>query len=358
MNALVFLAVLILAYIISTALLNRFALKGLVCTRTFSKPAFFEGDEGEMIEIVRNDRPMIVPWLRVESRISAFLRLGRQANLSSSDHTHYCSLFTLMPYQQIRRKHRVTFLRRGEYNLGNAALTAGDLFGLTAVCREQQMDVPVLVYPRLLSSAELPSPLSMIMNETVSRRHLLTDPFLVRGIRTYHPGDPVRDIHWPATARMEQTQIRLHDDAAQSRLLVVLNVQSSESQWSDHLADDERENAEYIISVAATLCMQALENGCSAGFAANMPVGKDTTPAFLLPGSGAETREKLLSAFARLKTVRALSFTTFLDTLNTCTDLTMIVLSCYDSEEIQLRLRRLRRNGCQVHLVLLKGGRS
>ena len=96
--------------------------------------------------------------------------------------------------------------------------------------------------------------------------------------------------------------------------------------------------AEYIISVAATLCMQALENGCSAGFAANMPVGKDTTPAFLPPGSGVETREKLLSAFARLKTVRALSFTTFLDTLNACTDLTMIVLSCYDSEEIQLRL--------------------
>ena len=358
MNALVFLVVLALAYVISTKLLEHFALQGLVITRSFSKPAFFAGDEGEMIEIVRNDRPIIIPWLRVESRVSPFLRLGRQANLSSSDHTHYCSLFTLMPYQQIRRKHRVTFLRRGEYNLGNAALTAGDLFGLTAVCHEQQMDAPVLVYPRLLSSAELPYPLSMIMNETVSRRYLLTDPFLIRGIRAYQPGDPVRDIHWPATARMGQAQLRLHDDAAQSRLFVVLNVQSSESQWSDRPTDIEQERIEYAISIAATLCMHALKNGCSAGFSANMPLGEDTKPVFLPPDSGAETREKLLSAFARLKMVRILSFTTFLDTLTACTDLEIIVLSCYDSEEIQLRLRRLRRNGCHVQLALLEGGES
>lgn len=358
MSVLVILITLAALYSLMGLLLTKFGLKGLLCTRSFSRPAVFEGEEGELVEVVRNDRPMLIPWLRMESSISPYLRLGRQDNVNISEARHYSSLFTLMPYQQIRRKHRVTFLRRGEYNLGNAALTAGDLFGLTAVCREQQMDAPVLVYPRLLDSAEFPYPLSLMMNEVISRRHLLTDPFLIRGIRAYQPGDPVRDIHWPATARMGQAQLRLHDDASQSRLLVVLNVQSSESQWSERLTDSEQEHIEYAISVAATLCMQALENGCSAGFTANMPVGEDTKPVFLPPDSGAETREKLLSAFARLKMVRTLSFTTFLDTLTACTDLEIIVLSCYDSEEIQLRLRRLRRNGCHVQLALLEGGKS
>ena len=115
-------------------LLTKTGLRGLQCTRAFSRPAVFEGEEGEMVEIVRNDRPMLIPWLRVESHISPHLRLGRikngaassaaadaKDNLHVSGSRYYCSLFTLLPYQQIRRRHRVTFLHRGAYDLGNAS---------------------------------------------------------------------------------------------------------------------------------------------------------------------------------------------------------------------------------------------
>ena len=109
-----------------------------------------------MVEIVRNDRPMIVPWLRVESHISPHLRMGRQENLLVSGSRYYCSLFTLMPYQQVRRRHRVKFLHRGAYDLGNASLSVGDLLGFFEANREQQMHVPVIVFPRLLDEKDLP----------------------------------------------------------------------------------------------------------------------------------------------------------------------------------------------------------
>ena len=130
MNALILMTVVAALYLAFAMALRHFALRGLVCTRAFRQPAYFEGETGEMIEVVRNDRPMIIPWLRVESRTSPYILLGRQDNLNVSAGTHYCSLFTLMPYQQIRRRHQVRFLRRGAYNLGNASLTAGDLFGI------------------------------------------------------------------------------------------------------------------------------------------------------------------------------------------------------------------------------------
>ncbi len=349
------LAIILLAlYALSVALLRRFALKGLSCTRRFSRPAFHEGGEGEMIETVRNDRPMIVPWLRIESKISPYIRLGRQENLNVSDLSHTCSLFTLMPYQQIRRTHKVRFLRRGEYDLGNASLTAGDLFGFTEVYREQAMHVPVLVYPRLMDERDLPQPLCRLMNEVVSNRRLLSDPFLVRGIRTYQPGDPVRDIHWPATARMGEAQIRLHDYSAQCRLLVVLNVEEKDGQWGDHPSQEAEESIERLISMAATLCMRALEGGHSAGFAANMYLGEDA--AFLEPDCDCAARERLLSAFAQLRLRRTLRFPTFLESLNACRDLDMIILSRYDSPEIQAALRMLRANGNQAALMLMEGG--
>lgn len=345
-------------YAVGTLLLRRVALRHLVCTRAFLKPAVFAGEESEMIEIVRNDRPVIIPWLRVESRVSPYIRLGRQDNLHISDDTHCCSIFTLMPYQQIRRRHRVKFLHRGEYNLGNASLTAGDLLGLLEANREQEMDVPVLVYPRLLEEGELPAPLAQMMNETVQRRQLMTDPFLFRGIRAYQMGDPVRDIHWPATARTGEAQVRLHDYTAASRLMVIINAEVKNGQWGDRLADDEQDVMEYAISIAATLCMRALESGVSAGFAANMQLGKGGESAYFPPERDAATGEKLLAAFARLHLVRTVRFATFLETLGDCRGMDVIILSCHDSEEIQEGIHRLKRNGCQAGLYLVKGGRA
>lgn len=354
MSIIVILAVLAAVYSAMGILLTKIGLRGLQCTRAFSRPAVFEGDEGEMVEIVRNDRPMLIPWLRVESHISPHLRLGNQDNLHVSGSRYYCSLFTLMPYQQIKRRHRVKFLHRGAYDLGNASLSVGDVSGFFQDSREQQMHVPVIVFPRLLDERELPQPLSLLLGEITSKRQLLTDPFLVRGIRDYRMGDPVRDIHWPASARMGQTQVRVFDHTARMKLMVILNVQRKDTQWGDHLMEYEEGEIEYGISVAATMCVRALRSGLSAGFAANMPFGEENSSVVMLPDGGAAREEELLTAFARLTVVRTLAFPLFLETLTDITDMDVLVLSCYDSEDVQAGLELLRRQGNQVTLHILE----
>ena len=355
MTVVVFLCAVLVLYCL-WCLTIRKGLKNLSCTRDFSRPAAFEGEEAELVEVVRNDRPIIIPWLMVESRISPYLRLGRQENLHVSGEMHYCSQFTLMPYQQIRRRHKVRFLHRGSYNLGNASLTAGDILGFSKFQRTQELSAPVLVYPRLLEADELPSPMSRMLGELSRRPQLLQDPFLVRGIRPYMPGDPVRDIHWPATARTGDVQVRIHDYSTRRKLLVVLNVQKQELQWHDHISEEDAEYVEKAISLAATACVLALREGLSAGFAANMPVDDSKENTVLLPSDGAAREEEMLATIARLKVLRTQNFPAFLDTLAVYSGMDMLILSPYDSESIQTAITELRRAGNQVTFQPYEGG--
>ncbi len=355
MSIVVFLAALGLMYVLWSLMIKR-GMKNLSCQRSFSRTKVFEGESGELVETVRNDGPYIMPWLRVEGYISPSIRLGRQENLHVSSDTFYRSWFTLMPYQQIRRRHYVEFLRRGVYDLGNASIGAGDLLGLTRFWKDQQLSAPVTVYPRILDMEQLPYPLSRTMGELVTKNRLLQDPFLIRGIRPYQPGDLIRDIHWQATARTQQLQVCVHEHTACTRLLVVVNAQGSDDQWDNYIRDKDVEVVENGIRLAASLCIHGLRSGLAAGFAVNLPQEKNGQSTLLSPIEGAALEDVLLEGFAHLQLHCSEKFISMLETLEQFTDTDIVVLSPYDSDGIQQALEQLRLRGNQVTFYCLEGG--
>ena len=355
MSVVNFLAALALMYGIWLLTVKR-GVKNLTCHRQFSRPTAFEGEDGELVETVRNDGPYIIPWMRVECYVSPYLRFGKQENLHVSSDTYYRSCFSLMPYQQIRRRHRVKFLRRGVYDLGNAAMTAGDPLGLTRFCKDQQLNAPVIVYPRILEDAELPHPVSRMMGELLSKNRLLTDPFLIRGIRPYMPGDLIRDIHWQATARTDELQVRVHDSTVCTRLLVVLNAQRFDSQWDNYIPEDAKDLLEEEIRLAASVCIHTLRAGLAVGFVTNMsqtPQGKSTV---IAPAEGTAWEETLLDTFAHLQPRCSEKFAPLLDSLSHYTDTDMLILSPYDSKSIQEAIQKIKENGNQVTFYKTEGG--
>lgn len=355
MSIVIFLAALILTYVLWSLMVKK-GIHNLSCQRSFSRTKVFEGESGELVETVRNDGPYIIPWLRVEGYISPNIRLGRQENLHVSSDAFYRSWFTLMPYQQIRRRHYVEFLCRGVYDLGNASIGAGDLLGLTRFWKDQQLSAPVTVYPRIFDMEQLPYPLSRTMGELVTKNRLLQDPFLIRGIRPYQPGDLIRDIHWQATARTHELQVRVHEHTVCTRLLVVFNAQNSDDQWDSYIRDKDVEAVENGIRLAASLCVHGLRNGLAVGFAANLPQEKQGKSTLLPTMEGAALEDVLLEAFAHLQLHCSEKFIPMLETLEQFTDTDIVVLSPYDSEGIQRALEQLRLRGNQVTFYTLEGG--
>lgn len=353
------LAALLALVILQAFLARRYVLRGLSYARRFSRRAAHAGETVEMVEVLRNAKLLPVPWLRVESRMSSHLRFeGRQADETlhevDDDALFHRSAFYLAPYSQVTRRHTVRVMRRGHYTVGSVALTAGDLFGIVSKTQDLETGAAISVYPRLLGAAEVPLPSSRWQGDLLVKRWIMPDPFLIAGIREYQAGDAQRDVHWAATARTGRLQVKAHDYTSSPRLLVVLNVQMAEQQWSD-LMDYEQDLIEYGISLAATLCVRALKAGLEAGFAANAPTerdGRESTT--LLPARYAGREEDILEVLARLEVRRTRNFYTFLEELSRLSGYDILILSAYDSALIQERIRLLRLRGNSVALLPLE----
>lgn len=352
MSVLYLLAAVGAVLLLQSFLIGRFGMRALTYTRWFSRAEAFAGDTVEMVEVLRNKKPLPLPWLKAESRMSPYLAFGgaiQDDALHEIADAYHRSVFFLAPFSQVTRRHTVRLLRRGRYHVGSVSLTAGDLFGLKLSMKQLDTGAVISVYPRLLSERELDLPSSRWQGDLVVKRWIVDDPFLVAGIREWRQGDARRDVHWAATARTGRLQVKAHDYTADPKLLVILNVQKDEHQWGD-LMDYEQDAVEHGISLAATLCLKALRGGVEAGFAANAPMDAADGTTILPPARYAGRDRDLLEAMARLRIVRTRNFFTFLDDLGQLSGHDIVILSAYDSALIQERVAMLRVRGNSVEV--------
>ena len=332
------------------------ALPGIRYERRLSQRTAFQGDRIELVETLKNPRPVFVPWLRVESRISPFLRFGKQENLDVTGERYHRSVFSLAPFQQVRRRHQVTLKRRGVYDVGTVALTAGDLLSVSSAGTDMRFDCKVTVYPRIMDDEELVQALPYARNvgDMIVETRRMQDPFLVSGIRPYEAGDAPRDIHWAATARTGQMQVKVHDFTADTRLMVILNGQLRPDQWSN-VMDYEEDVLEEGISLAATLICKVLRSGAAAGFATNMPfIGKEGC-ALVLPFAGVGREEEMLYHLSQIRIHQERSILNCLDDLSNLRDMDVVILTAYPpDEEMEMRLSGLRKRNRSVTVHLLQ----
>ena len=76
----------------------------------------------------------------------------------------------------------------------------------------------------------------------------------------------------------------------------------------------------------------------------------------MLPADGMSREEDILANMARLSIIRTQHFPTLLESLTAYSGLDILVLSRYDSDNIQAAISQLRRSGNQVELHLYEGG--
>lgn len=169
--------------------------KSLYVSVSFGKDPLFEGEQGELKEIIENKKRLPLSMLKVKFKTDRHLLFGNEKGSRTTDQYYRNDVFRIGGGERVTRTLRFRGGRRGYYTIDEVSLVASDLFFLSQLVADVPLKTEVYIYPRPYDAARLRQSLIQMNGEMLSRRHLLEDPFEYRGIREYQPYDDMRSIN-------------------------------------------------------------------------------------------------------------------------------------------------------------------
>jgi uncharacterized protein (DUF58 family) len=353
-QALVLVGVLVVLVALLRGLWTRYGLRGVVYEHRLATERAVVGDEFALDVVVWNRKLLPLPWLRADDFVPDDLVL-RERSLLRSDRAGLSLLdntWSLAWYERVVRHLHVVATRRGVFRLGAVRLRVADLFARETAEEERSLPAGFVVRPRALPVHERLAERSRL-GERVAPASLFRDPALFAGVRPYQPGDPLRHVHWKATARTGQTVVKRFDPSRQRELLLAVDVQTVDGpHWL--LAYDE-DVLEGLCVAAASLARRALADGAACGLAAAVYAGTAQPVAWVPPSGGGDQLGRIADTLARVGAGASAPYERMLASLprRVGTGATIVALTGRDPERFLGVLRRLARTGYAVQLVLM-----
>lgn len=333
---------------------SHWALARVGYERQLSQVRAFPDDDVTLTISLSNRKLLPLASLQVSERLPANLLLDGQAPLGSLRQGGLLQRQTsLRWYEQVVWRYQLRPLARGVYRLGPTLLRGGDPFGLYQHEHEVAASVSLLVYPRLLSLAELGLPARHPLGDTRARA-LLRDPSRTIGVRDYAPSDPLKDVHWAATARTGTLQSRIYEPTTARTLAIFLDLDSFEFYYQGV----DPAQVERMISAGATLAQRGLSAGYAVGFYANGAPAEQEHLARLPAGRSPAQFSLIMETLARLSaySVTPMARLLRLSTSELQPGTTLLLIGAVDSQAMRAALLRLRSHGHQVTWLYMGEG--
>lgn len=261
--AMLILAVAALAAWAVTELTARAALAHLEVRATVIPDRMVAGDPFVVEVVITNRKPLPVPWL--DLRLTLPEGIEPDPATPGIPNRAVSAGFAPRAHERVTLRFALRAAQRGAYVLGPVGVRSSDWLGFVSVERIETDHLAVVAYPVPLAVADRHRPSLRPLAETATRRGLLPDPLRFRGVRLHVPGDPTKEIHWKASARLRALQTKLYEPATSLDAIFLLNVATHEQFW---IQADPAET-ELVISATAELIRLAAAAGRQIGLVTN-----------------------------------------------------------------------------------------
>lgn len=333
---------------------NHWALSRVSYERELSAARAFPGDELELTVRIGNRKPLPLVMLAVRDSFPQGLEIeGPDLGFDKDGHVQLYRATSLRWYERVAWRYRVRPLRRGAYRLGPAQLESGDPFGFYGTLRDLPERTRLLVYPQPLPLAALGLPPRHPLGD-LRARALIRDPLRTIGVRDYHPDDPLKDVHWSATARVGRLQTRVYETTTAREVAIFLDLDTFERYWEGI----DEEQVERLISAVATVAQAGLAEGYAVGLYANGAPAEFEQLVRLPPGRSPAQLERLMETLARLTPYSVTSIARVLRfaAADVAWGATILLVSAVNTDATRATLLRLRDAGRAVVWLYLGDG--
>lgn len=215
----------LLLFFVQQYIYRRLWNRNLKADLTFSASKIFEGEQGNLYEVVENHKRLPLPMLKVKFHTSRNLIFEKEKEASSTDQYYRNDVFRLGGGEKITRSIPFIGGKRGFYQVQDIDLAGMDLFFTVEMLETVPVNRTIYVYPKPFDSKEFQLSLKQLNGEIQVRKHLVEDPFEYLGIRDYQPFDDVRSIHWKATAKTGDLKVIQRGFTSQPSVRIFFNIE-------------------------------------------------------------------------------------------------------------------------------------
>jgi uncharacterized protein (DUF58 family) len=332
----------------------RRSLNAVAYERILGERRAFPGETVDLTLRVSNEKLMPLGWLSIEDRWS--MALPPEDGLlfpSVSGLTGlFRSAFSIRWFERISRHYRIHCTQRGFYAFGPVRLSSGDIWGLFHQSQRQDDLDWLVVYPQVLPLDTLGFPPKEPLGETKATWRIFEDPIRAVGVRDHRPEDGFRRIHWKASARRQELQVKVYEPTTSYNLVLFLNVATFARHW-------EGTNPlllEQTIAVAASVASHAVEERYMVGLMANGSIPHSDQPIKVLPSRRPDQLARMLEALAAVTSFTTSTIESLLMAQSSRLPwgATLVVITAIVTEDLLAALVRLHGVGRRLVLVSLE----
>lgn len=315
--------------------------KNLDVRLEFARQSLFEGEKGELSEIIENGKRLPIPMLKVKFQTDRNLHFTDSDSAKVTDLYYRNDIFQVKGRERITRKLEFTAAKRGYYRIHNIDLVAGDPLLSSEMVESRKTAQYFYVYPAPFVSEEFRRSLKQLNGELLAKRHFLEDPFEYRGIREYQPYDDMRAINWKASAKTGELKVNQKNYTALQTIRLFFNIEDNGILKKDAMV-------EASIQITAGLATFFLNQGIHVSCYGN---GRDILngePVRIEAGCGAGQLQQIYRALARIDTRQETAdFTRYFEQelMNASSGITTVFISPNAYENFTELIGRFRLSG-------------
>ena len=352
-NALLVLAALLLTIIPVAWAWNRVALWRVSYDRVLGETRVFVGETVDLAVRVTNRKILPLAWIKIDDQFPETLTPeNKKLAPSHIPLTAYLSQRAALGwFERARWNYRLPCHRRGFYTLGPAHLRAGDLFGLFERNSISPHTDHLIVYPQIKPMEDWGLPAKDPLGDVKTRVPLFDDATRPRGVRDYRPDDAPKHIHWRATARRGELQVKVYDPTISYQWLLFVNVATFAQAWQGV----NTELLERVISLAASIANFGAEHAYAVGLLANGTWPESDQRLKILPSRDSDQLRHILEALAAVTSFVTTPIENLLrtETPNLSWGATLVMITGIVAEGMLAEMIRLRSVGRRLALISL-----